>query len=119
MALLGANGQPLGTPRPQPKAGSPQEPAPPQQVTTAFVVFQLPNGTWIATDDMDMAIVPSRPPSPDDLIAGSENVKTSVIAQKTAQITVQTQVAFAKAQAAQIPTQHEQLLAQKLMAGNR
>lgn len=124
MALLGANGQPITTARPQPgPAKTPEEPAAPTRVTTAFIVFQNPSGQWIATDDLGAAIVAARPPVPDDLISGCENVKAQVIAQKgaqlTASLTVQTQVAFSRQQQAAMPTPEEQALAASLMSGRR
>jgi hypothetical protein len=117
MSLLGADGEPVNQTQPTP-APSPEPPAP-QVVTTAFLVFQSPNGQWMATDDLGMAIVPSRPPSPDDIIGAAENIKTSLVAQKTASITVQTQVAFARQQAQAVPTPQEQALAARLMGGRR
>lgn len=117
MALLGANGEPVSQTQPTPVPSPEPEPPAPQVVTTAFLVFQTQNGQWLATDDLGMAIVPGRPPSPDDLISGSENIRASVIAQKTAQITIQTQLAMARQQAQAMPTPQEQALAARLMGG--
>lgn len=125
-SLLGPNGAPINHTQPQPVTPPEQvqeEQVAPKRVTTAFIVFQLPNGQWMATDDLGMAIVPTRPPVPDDLIGGSENIKQQVIAQKsasmTAQLTVQTVRAVAQQEQAAIPTPQEQAVAASLMNGRR
>lgn len=125
MSLLGPNGAPIApTPQPvQPQEQVQEEPVAPKRVTTAFIVFQLPNGQWMATDDLAMAIVPARPPVPDDLIGGSENVKQQVIAQRaaplTARLTVQTIRAAAQQEQAAMPTAEEAAAAASVMRGRR
>lgn len=120
MPLLGPNGMPMSQ-NPEPSPSPEAEPPVPQKVTTAFTVFQTPGGQWMATDDFSMTFVPSRPPTPDDLIAGCENVRQQTIAIRTASITAQMtlsniQNAARQAQAA-MPTAQEQALAAKLMSG--
>lgn len=105
MSLLGPNGVPLGAPapaKPVPAPSTPiQEDAPaaPTRVTTAFLIMQLPNGQWIAADDVTTPLAPMRKPVPDDLIAGTANVQAQIIARKTADMaakaTVQTQMSLA------------------------
>lgn len=119
MPLLGPNGQPIpAQPSPaEPKPSTPTQeetPQPPARVVTAFLVFQLPNGQWAASEDIFTPIVPSRAPQPDDLIGGAENIKQQVIAQKTASLTamktVETQMSVAaqiqQAQEAELVKQH-------------
>lgn len=102
MSLLGPGGLPLAAPAPSPAPSTPiQEDAPPAptRVTTAFLVIQLPNGQWMAAEDVTTPLAPMRKPVPDDLIAGTANVHAQIIARKTAdmtaKVTVQTQMAMA------------------------
>jgi hypothetical protein len=101
MALLGPNGEPVATPPTTPTQNlATEEPQPPARVTTAFLIFQMPNGQWVVSEDLGTPIVPSRKPVPDDIISGTENVKAQTIAHKTADMaakaTVMTQLAFAR-----------------------
>lgn len=101
MALLGPNGEPMAPPPATPTQNpATEEPQAPARVTTAFLVFQNPSGQWVVSDDLNTVVVPSRRPVPDDIIAGTENVKAQTIAQLsaslTAKATVATQVAFAR-----------------------
>lgn len=117
MALLGPDGQPA-TPGTTSTQSTPSDPAVPMRVSTAFVVYQLPNGIWEASTDLEAAIVPSRPAVPDDIIGGAENVKLQVAARKAANMaaatTVQTQVAMARQMQAQ--HQSQQLTPQEASA---
>lgn len=109
MALLGPDGQPTDAdPSTEPATGpeapatetQDQEPQAPNRVVTAFLVFQLPNGQWLASEDIAAPIVPTRKPLPDDIIAGTANVSAQMVARKTAdlaaKLTVQTQMAVAQ-----------------------
>lgn len=105
MSLLGPNGEPADT---DPSTGpdtpatetQEQEPTTPTRVVTAFLVFQLPNGQWLAAEDINSPIVPVRKPLPDDIIAGTANVSAQMVARRTAdlaaKLTVQTQMAVAQ-----------------------
>lgn len=99
MSLLGPNGEPADQ-APEPSPETEAVPAPPTRVVTAFLVFQMPNGQWISSEDIGTPIIPVRPPVADDLIAGAENVKAQVIARKTADLsavaTVRTQMSVAQ-----------------------
>ena len=101
MELLDPNGQPLSAPRPQPAQDqTPDKPAPPRRVSTAFIVYVQPDGRVIVTDDLDAAIVPSRKPSLDDIFGAVANVQAEITARKAADMaaatTVQTQVVMAR-----------------------
>ena len=100
MPLLGPDGEPATKPAPGIQDQTPDEPQAPVRVTTAFVVYQTPGGQWFASDDLEAVIVPTRKPGPDDLIAGTENIKAQTIgsmtARMTAKLTVQTQMAMAQ-----------------------
>jgi hypothetical protein len=69
-------------------------------VATAFLVYVLPNGRVVVTDDLGAAIVPSRKPSFDDIIGAAANVQAEIVARKTADMaaatTVQTQMAVSR-----------------------
>lgn len=105
MPLVGANGEPLsaGQPQDQTQPGddqTPEEPKPPVRAVTAFLVYQLPIGRWLATDNLAEAIVPMRQATFDDIIAGTANVQAEITARKTADMaaamTIQTQVAMTR-----------------------
>lgn len=104
MPLVGPDGV---TPVSAPSNVPPVQDAPsaPQEVVTAFVVFNLPDGRWGVTDDLNAPLVPSRAPGPDDLIAGASNVQAEMTARKAAdmaaQTTIQTQLAMARQAASQ------------------
>lgn len=116
MALLGPNGQPLGGPAPAPSTPVQDvEPPAPTRVTTAFLVYQTPNGQWHTSDDLATPVVPARKPGPDDVIGGAENIKTQIIARQTATMaarhTIETQLSMARqAQEAQQNAQIAQML---------
>ncbi len=40
-------------------------------VVTAFLTYQLPDGSWRSTSDMGVRLVIDRPAVPDDIVAGS------------------------------------------------
>ena len=100
MSLLDPRGNAipsLSTPVPGPSTDEPQAPT---RVTTAFLVYQMPNGQWTASEDISAAIVPARKPLPDDIIAGAANVQAQTIGRKTADMSAQavvgTQMALAR-----------------------
>lgn len=117
MALLGADGNPAVPAVPaRPQQTQNDEPPAPTRVTTAFLVYQLPNGSWNVTADAGLPIVPSRPATPDDFISGASNVvaKTtaSTAADMAAKLTIGRQIALAQqAQEAQQNAQVQALLA--------
>jgi hypothetical protein len=124
MSLLGPDAQPISSaPAPDPE---PVEPAAPTQVVCAFMVYQLPTGRWVASDDFSQSIIAMRGISPDDLISGASNVVAEVTARKAADMaattTIQTQLAMARqaqqAQAAQQMSPEEQRAAAAAMRGN-
>lgn len=122
MSLLGPSGNPVpgpSTPRTEAvyskttgvPGPSTEEPQAPTRVTTAYLVYQTPNGQWLVSEDIGAAIVPVRRPLPDDIISGAENIKAQVIARKTAdmaaQATVGTQLAMARQMQSQTATPDE------------
>lgn len=121
MTLLGPDGNPPVT-APEPEVNEPQ---PPTQVVTAFIVFQLPNGRWSVTDDFTTSMITMRGVSQDDLIAGASNVVAEVSARKAAdmaaQTTIQTQLSMARQaqqqQAAQQMSPEQAAAAQAVMTG--
>lgn len=118
MALLGPDGMPTSAPRPQPAQDqTPDEPPIPQRVTTAFLVYQLPNGRVSVTDDLAAPIVASRKPSYDDIIGAAANIQAELTARKAADMaasaTVQTQLAVQRQlQEAAMNTEIQRQLAQ-------
>lgn len=122
MPLLDPRGNPAvpspSTSVPEPSTDEPQAPT---RVTTAFLVCQMPNGQWVAIEDITTAIVPSRKLVPDDIISGAENVKAQTIARKTAdmaaQATIGTQMAINRQMQSQTATPDEAAILASL--GNR
>lgn len=57
-------------------------------VTTAFVVYQTPEGQWAATADLSVDLNPDRQSTMDDIVAGAAAVQVGVIAQQTAMTTL-------------------------------
>jgi hypothetical protein len=49
----------------------PSEPTGPIECITAFVVYQLPNGLWQVSDDLDVPLMPERKCNGDDITAGA------------------------------------------------
>lgn len=98
MALLRPDGTPADTePSPQTQDQPPAEPQAPARVTTAFLVYQLPNGQWVASGDIFTPVVPMRQVVPDDLIGACANISAQTIAQMSAPRTAQLTVATLKA----------------------
>jgi hypothetical protein len=75
------------------------------RATTAFIVFQLPNGLWQLATQVDAPLMPARNPQWSDLIGGlavtARDVHTQEIAQQTAQATVNAQFQLGQAVAQQ------------------
>ena len=111
MALLGPTGEPVTSHLQAVPQPSPDEPPAPVQVTTAFLVYQRPNGQWVASDDLATPVVPVRRPIPDDIISGTTNVCEQIVARKAAEmsaaLTVQTQMQVAQQLQNATPTAQE------------
>jgi hypothetical protein len=75
------------------------------KATTAFVVFQLPNGLWSVAVKVDAPLIPQRKPTWSDMIGGlavlARDAHTQEIAQATAQATVNAQFQLGQAVAQQ------------------
>lgn len=106
MSLVSPSGQPLSTPAEAPKSDTPK----PIEAVTAFIAYQLPNGRWESTGDLNAPLIPSRPATLDDIAGGGHVVSAEATAVKNANITtqtmIQTQLAMARqAQAQQLTPQ--------------
>lgn len=57
-------------------------------VTTAFIVYQTPEGQWTASATLDMELNPERQATLDDIVSGTSTVKAGAVAQQTAMTTI-------------------------------
>lgn len=96
------------------------EPAAPAitQVVTAFLVFQLPNGAWELTPDINAPLVPARPPTTHDILGAVANLQADVHAQRSASLTVGT-LQHGAAQAQQRVLSPEEQAALRASMGRR
>lgn len=61
-----------------------------EPVTTAFLVFQTPEGQWVCTSDYeDKVLNPSRQATFDDIVSGCAAVQQGCQVQQTALATIQ------------------------------
>jgi hypothetical protein len=77
---------PGGRPEPDPEDVTvTPEPAEPIECTTAFVVYQLPDGLWQVSTDIDVPLIPQREAHGDDLTSGCSTTLRDVQTRETAQ----------------------------------
>lgn len=81
MPLLGPNGQPLSESPPpgampvEEATSAPSEPTGPIECTTAFLIYQLGNGLWQVSDDIDLVLVPERKCHGDDITSACATIQ--------------------------------------------
>lgn len=114
MSLLGPTGQPAA-PAPAPEPAAKEITV----VTTAFIVYQLPNGVWLISPDLNEPLAPMRPPSMYDIYGGVTNVQADIAAQRAASLTIGTLQQQAQAAAQRQLTPEEAAALQAAMRGGR
>lgn len=114
MSLVGPNGQPA-TPAPAPESAEPAI----TQVITAFVVYQLPNGAWALTPDLNEPLAPMRPPTAHDILGAAANIVSDMEGQRAASMVVGMLQQQAQAAAQRQLTPEEAQALQAAMRGGR